>query len=128
MNALCTVALLGLLLPELSAQGNQPSQPIDPTAQAPSTPASASPAPATRPTFPTSEAKPQLRQPDVRVYLGTIVKDRGAYVLNAAKEKYRLDHQTRAKNYNGKDVKVTGTLDKTANLIHIQKIEVSPSM
>jgi hypothetical protein len=127
-SALCTVALLALSLLELSAQGNQPSQPVDPTAQAPATPAPASPAPATPPTFPTSEAKPQPHRPDIRVYLGTIIKDRGAYVLKAANEKYRLDNQRKAKNYKGKDVKVMGTLDKTTNLIHVQKIEASPSM
>lgn len=128
MAALCTVALLAVSIAELSAQGNQPSQPIDPTAQAPATPAPASPAPATPPTFPTSEAKPEPHRLNVRVYVGTIVKVGDAYVLKAANEKYRLDNQRKAKNYKGKDVKIMGTLDKTTNSIHIRKIEVSPSM
>ena len=123
MGALCTLALLAVSLSDLIAQGNQPSQPIDPTAQAPATPA-----PATPPTFPTSKAKPQVDRPDVRVYMGTIVKDGDAYVLKAANEKYRLDSQKKAKNYKGKDVKIMGTLDKTRNLIHVEKIEASPSM
>jgi Protein of unknown function (DUF5818) len=121
--AVCTLALLASSLPSLFAQGGQPSQPIDPTAQAPATPA-----PATPPTFPTSEAKPQPDRPDVRVYMGTIVQDGGAYVLKAGNERYLLDSQKKAKNYKGKDVKITGTLDKTKNLIHIEKIKPSPSM
>ena len=120
VGALCTITLLAGSLPNLFAQGSQPSQPVDPTAQAPATQA-----PATPPTFPTSEAKPR---PDVRVYIGTIVRDGDTYVLKAGNEKYLLDSQKKAKNYKGKDVKVTGTLEKTNNVIHVEKIEVSPSM
>ena len=83
---LCTLALLAVSLPNLFAQGSQPSQPGDPTTQAPATPA-----PATPPTFPTSEAKPQRDRGDVRVYMGTIVKDGDVYVLKAGNEKYLLD-------------------------------------
>ena len=39
VGALCTLALLAVWLPNLFAQGSQPSQPVDPTAQAPATPA-----------------------------------------------------------------------------------------
>jgi hypothetical protein len=123
VGALCTIALLAGSRPNLFAQGSQPSQPVDPTAQAPATPA-----PATPPTFPTSEARPRPDRPDVRVYMGTIVKDGDAYVLKAGNEKYLLDSRKKAKNYKGKDVKITGTLDKTKNLIHVEKIEASPSM
>jgi hypothetical protein len=121
VGSLCTLALLAGSLPSLFAQGSQPSQPVDPTAQAPATPA-----PATPPTFPTSEAKPQ--RADVRVYMGTIVEDGDAYVLKTANEKYLLDSQKKAKNFKGKDVKITGTLDKAKNLIHVEKIKPSPSM
>jgi hypothetical protein len=120
VGAICSITLLAGSLPNLFAQGSQPSQPVDPTAQAPATQA-----PATPPTFPTSEAKPR---PDVRVYIGTIVRDGDAYVLKGGNEKYLLDSQKKAKNYTGKDVKVTGTLEKTKNVIHVEKIEVSPSM
>jgi uncharacterized protein DUF5818 len=60
--------------------------------------------------------------------LGTIVKDGHAYILKSGNEKYLLDGQKNAKNYNGKDVQITGTLDKDNNLIHVEKIKVSPSM
>ena len=123
VSTLCTLALLAGSLPSLFAQGNQPSQPVDPTAQAPATRA-----PATPPTFPTSEAKAQPDRRDVRVYMGTIVKNGDAYVLKSGNEKYLLDSQKKAKNYKGKDVQITGTLDKETNLIHVEKIKVSPSM
>ena len=123
VGVLCTIALLASSLPNLFAQGSQPSQPVDPTAQAPATPASATP-----PTFPTSKAEAQPNRRDVRVYMGTIVKDGDAYVLKAANEKYLLDSQKKAKNYKGKEVQITGTLDKEKNLIHVEKIKVSPSM
>jgi uncharacterized protein DUF5818 len=121
--ALRTLALLTVLLPNLFAQGSQPSQPLDPTAQAPATTA-----PATPPTFPTSEPKPQPDRPDVRVYMGTIVKDGDSYVLKAGNEQYLLDSQKKAKKYKGRDVKIMGTLDKAKNLIHVENIKGSPSM
>jgi hypothetical protein len=122
-GGLCTIALLAGSLPNLFAQGSQPSQPVDPTAQAPATPAPAAP-----PTFPTSEAKAQRDRPDVRVYMGAIVKDGDAYVLKAGNEKYLLDSQKKAKRYRRRDVQIMGTLDKAKNLIHVEKIKVSPSM
>jgi uncharacterized protein DUF5818 len=123
VGALCILALLAVLLPNVFAQGSQPAQPVDPTAQAPATPA-----PATPPTFPTSKAKAQSDRRDVRVYMGTIVKDGHAYILKSSDEKYLLDSHKKAKNYKGKDVQITGTLDKDKNLIHVEKIKVSPSM
>jgi hypothetical protein len=60
--------------------------------------------------------------------MGAIVKDGDAYVLKSGNEKYLLDGQRKAKDYNGRDVKITGTLDKTKNLIHVEKIEGSPTM
>jgi hypothetical protein len=115
--------LLAGWLPSLFAQGSQPSQPVDPTAQAPATRA-----PTTPPTFPSSKAKAQPERSDIRVYTGTIVKKGDSYVLKSGNEKYVLDSQKKAKNYQGKDVEITGTLDKDKNLIHVEKIKVSPSM
>ncbi len=60
--------------------------------------------------------------------MGTVVKDASAYVLKAGNDKYLLDRQNQVKNYKGRDVKIMGTLDKTRNLIHVEKIEASPSM
>jgi uncharacterized protein YdeI (BOF family) len=123
VGALCAVALLAGSLPNVFAQGSQPAQPLDPTAQAPATRA-----PATPPTFPTSKAKEQPDQSAVKVYMGTILKDGDTYVLKAGNQTYLLDSQRKAKNYNGKDVQLTGTLDNDKKLIHVEKIKVLPAM
>jgi hypothetical protein len=123
VGALCTLALFAGSLPNSFAQGSQPSQLVDPTAQAPATPA-----PATPPTFPASEAKAQRDRPEVTAYVGTIVKDGDAYVLKAAKEEYLLDSQKKARRYKGRHVQIMGTLDKATNMIHVEKIKVSSSM
>jgi hypothetical protein len=60
--------------------------------------------------------------------VGTIVKEGDAYIVKSGNEKYPLDNQNKAKNYKGRDVQITGTLDKDKNLIHVEKIKVSPSM
>lgn len=64
----------------------------------------------------TQEAKP---------FNGTIVKEKGKLVLKdtAANISYQLDDQDKAKQYEGKQVKVTGKLDMNANLIHVESIE-----
>ena len=132
-SVLCTLALLVGSLPVLFAQGTQPSQPVDPTAQAPATPA---PEPDTK----QRPDKPKQGQPDepsnsqasdsraARVFMGTIVNDRGTYVLKSADVKFGLDDQREAKKYAGRDVKVTGRLNKASNVIRVENIEESPSM
>ncbi len=62
---------------------------------------------------------------DLQMFGGRITKSNGAYVLRASsgKTSYMLDDQKAAKHYEGKIVVVTGTIDKTNNLIHVQKIE-----
>ena len=47
---------------------------------------------------------------------------------NPATKQYLLDSQKKVKNFKGKDVQVTGRLDKVKHLIHIEKIKVSPPM
>jgi hypothetical protein len=37
---------------------------------------------------------------------------------------YELDDQDRAREYQGKQVKIVGSLDRTTNLIHITSIEL----
>jgi hypothetical protein len=64
----------------------------------------------------TQEAKP---------FNGTIVKENGKLVLKdtAANISYKLDDQDKAKQFQGKQVKVTGKLDMNTNLIHVESIE-----
>lgn len=62
-----------------------------------------------------------------QTFTGQISQSNGKYVLNAGEVTYSLDDQTQAKQYDGKQVKVTGTLDAQTNTIRVQKIEAVTS-
>ena len=72
-----------------------------------------------------SQPAPSRATRTLQMFGGRITKSNGAYVLRASsgKTSYMLDDQKTAKHYEGKIVVVTGTMDKTNNLIHVQKIE-----
>jgi hypothetical protein len=56
---------------------------------------------------------------------GTIVRVGGKYVLETSDNiAYQLDDQDRAKQYDGKHVKVMGTLDRSTGLLHVRSIEL----
>jgi hypothetical protein len=67
----------------------------------------------------------QQQQPEVRTFTGRISKSGEKFVLEdaSAKASYQLDDQKKAQQYQGKNVRVTGTLDADNNLIHVQAIE-----
>ena len=57
-------------------------------------------------------------------FTGTIVKDGEQYVLrDSSGGILKLDDSSRAQNFEGKTVKVTGRLDADAKLIHVDAIE-----
>lgn len=62
---------------------------------------------------------------EAETFFGTILKNGDNYVLSdrASKSRYTLDNPKKASPYEGKTVKVTGTLDMASNLIHIETIE-----
>jgi Protein of unknown function (DUF5818) len=60
--------------------------------------------------------------------MGTILKDGDAFVLKTGNRTYLLDSQKKAKNYQGRDVQLTGTLDNDEKSIHVEKIKMSPAM
>jgi|SRR5579862_1115181 len=64
-------------------------------------------------------------QPETETFMGTILKDGENYVLSdaATKSRYILDDAKKATPYEGKSVKVTGTLDKASKVIHVQTIQ-----
>jgi len=67
------------------------------------------------------------RQPEIRVFLGTITKTGNQFVFSDAvsKSSYQLDDQETASRFDGKKVKVTGTLDASNNIIRVQSIEAT---
>jgi len=72
-------------------------------------------------------AQPQndMQNQDAKPFSGTIVKEKGKFVLKdtATKMSYQLDDQDKAKQFEGKQVKVTGKLNIETNLIHVENIE-----
>jgi hypothetical protein len=95
---------------------SQSSQPVDPTAQSPSTLA---------PT-PSVAVHLELNEEQGTSFVGTIAKRRHAYVLKAADAEYLLNDRGQAKKYKGKRVKVTGNSNEN-HVILVQTIQLSPS-
>jgi Protein of unknown function (DUF5818) len=102
-----TAVLTAMTIPAALAQQSPQATP-DPQQQAqPQTPDSETGLPAT-----------------IQTFQGTISRSQGQYVLNSASGAiYQLDDQKRAKEYAGKSVKVTGTLDASGDVIHVSSIE-----
>jgi hypothetical protein len=63
-------------------------------------------------------------QPEAKSFTGRIVKSGENFVLSdsATKSRYMLDSQDKARPYEGKRVKVTGTID-ASDLIHVETIQ-----
>jgi hypothetical protein len=67
----------------------------------------------------------QQPQPAVQKFTGTIVKTDGVYVLKVSStNQYQLDDQEKAKQFEGKQVTVGGTLDAKGSNLHVINIEL----
>jgi len=65
------------------------------------------------------------QQPALQTVEGRIVKKRSQYVLQVSNDTvYQLDDQQRASQYDGKPVKLLGTLDQDRRMIHVTNIEL----
>jgi cytoskeletal protein RodZ len=104
---------------------SQPSTAPDTQSQPASTPEQAAP-----PSQTPDEAKkpaPDSQMPNAQAtgtqsFSGTIVKTGDKYMLqdDATGKSYDLDHQSEVQKYEGKKVKVNGTLDANGKMIHVQ--------
>jgi lipopolysaccharide export system protein LptA len=56
-------------------------------------------------------------------FSGTIVKVKNHYVLKTDKMTYQLDDETKAKQFEGKQVNVSGTADKSTSVIRVTDIQ-----
>jgi Protein of unknown function (DUF5818) len=60
----------------------------------------------------------------VGTFTGTVSKEPDGYTLKVSvSTSYKLDNQQEVQQYEGRRVRVTGTLDPSINLIHVDKIE-----
>jgi cytoskeletal protein RodZ len=101
------VALAAALLPAAFAQQDPSSQPNSSAPQTESTPPSAA----------SSRAQSQTS------FSGTVVKADDKYVLKTDTATYQLDDQEKAKQFEGKQVMVSGSLDQATGIIHITDIQ-----
>ena len=75
---------------------------------------------------PAQSASPADQQsPAAQTFVGKILKEDGKYVLKVSSTTaYQIFDQDRAKQYEGKQVKVAGQLDANGNSLHIVSIEL----
>jgi hypothetical protein len=87
------------------------------------------PAPNPTPSQPGQQSPPsttasQDKSATAQIFTGTISKEADNYVLKVSDStSYKLDSQEQIQPFEGKRVQVTGTLDSSINLIHVDKIE-----
>jgi len=111
----------------------QPQQPEqDRPHQAPTPEPSPETQPAQNPTppqpgQPTPSAKaPETSKPasNAQSFVGTVNRQGDNFLLKISETiAYKLDNHSDVQQYEGKRVRVTGTLDTSANLIHVDKVE-----
>ena len=77
------------------------------------------------PTLYPQDSQQEPQQPDVKTFTGRISKDGQKFVLEdpTVNTPYQLDDQKKAQQHQGKNVRVTGTLDAQNNVIHVRAIE-----
>ncbi len=69
----------------------------------------------------TAQSQPQ---PAAQTFTGTVIKDGDKFVLKTNSATYQLDDQDRAKQYEGKPVKVLGSVDATTNVLRVTSIQL----
>lgn len=66
------------------------------------------------------------KHPAAQTFAGMIVKSGEKYVLTTSDNvTYELDDQERAQQFEGKQVQVTGNLDKSSNVIQVRDIKAA---
>jgi hypothetical protein len=108
-------------------QTQQPAQPQQPPdAQAPAQPPESQQSPS-QGRDQTQSGQGQASQPSDAAggsseYVGTVVKEGDKYMFQdaASGQTYDIDHQDQVKKFEGKKVRVRGTLDPSTKTIHVQ--------
>ena len=124
LSILATLALAAAMSPAAYSQdnsGQSPSSPA-PTQSSPSQDTTQSSpsqdttqAPSNQPSTQDSAAPSQNQS----AMTGTVVKAGGKYVLKTDTMTYQLDDQDMAQKYEGREVKVNGTVDSATSIIHV---------
>jgi hypothetical protein len=70
-------------------------------------------------------SRPEAQESTAHSVTGSVVKVAGKYMLETEDNvAYQLDDQEKARQYEGKRVKVTGSLDRTTGILHVSRIEL----
>ena len=76
------------------------------------------------PSQPGTQSATQNHALTAQTFTGTVSKDANNFVLKVSETtSYKLDNQQQVQEYEGQRVRVTGTLDQSVNLIHVDRIE-----
>ena len=106
--------------PEQDHPHQQPTPDPNPETQPAPNPTPSQPGQQASPSAPASQDKSVTAQ----TFTGTISKEADNYVLKVSDStSYKLDSQDEVQPFEGKRVQVTGTLDTSINLIHVDKVE-----
>ena len=142
-KTLSVVAILALVVTMLPAAFAQTSDQTSPSSSAPAasspaaspsaSPAQTSPAqtsPAqTSPSTPDQSSSAQgsasAASQDGESFTGTVVKSGDKYVLKTDTGTYQIDDQDKAKQFEGRQVKVSGNLDKATSTLHVTDIQAA---
>lgn len=83
------------------------------------------PSPDTPQATQSNQSQPSSQAQNVQQFTGMIVKQGKSFMLkdNYGALAYKLDDQSRAKDYVGKRVKINGILDSATRVLHVQSIE-----
>ena len=117
LSLVVVIALAAAMLPAAFAQQNPASSSASPSAPAASqqpdqNSQSGAAAQGSTPAQPSQNSS----------FTGTVVNANGKYVLKTDSGTYQLDDQDKAKQFEGKQVKVTGSLDSATSVLHVTDI------
>lgn len=107
--------------PEQKPAHQQPAPDPSPETQPAQNPTPAQPS---SPSSPKEQGSSDNQAPTAQTFTGTVSKDASNFVLKVSETtSYKLDNQQQVQQYEGQRVRVTGTLDQSINLIHVDRIE-----
>ena len=140
LTMVAILALVVTMLPAAFAQTSDQTSPSSSTPAASSPAASPSDSPAQTSPAQTSPAQTSPSTPDQsssaqgsasaasqdgESFTGTVVKSGDKYVLKTDTGTYQIDDQDKAKQFEGKQVKVSGNLDKATSTLHVTDIQAA---
>jgi uncharacterized protein YdeI (BOF family) len=124
LAVLALVSGMALLSAQLYAQTAEPSSQQQSPAQRPGQGSAQQPRQPGQTPDQSGQQAPdsQSQQPGVQVFIGVIVKSGDKYMFQDSDSgtTYDIDHQDQVKQFEGKKVRVHGTLDPNSKMIHVQ--------